>query len=225
MNYTAAIRQYIQDHPTDLFDVQYIQTNLYPLIDYRTILKIFDRLVAEGLIVKLDRGIFAPVSALPEGFYIDTYDPHDPSPAIEQLVLDYYTDDTNGIVLENAVYTNRLPSDKNKTVCSVKLTGADIVFDESAKKLVSLLNLIENHLKFPDYSLTDYAKTRDDLFAAVAPDYSEELLLEIVSTFHFQAGTVSNFFNLLDQADITHSILDAFMWRTQGKNYSDFSSV
>lgn len=225
MNYTAAIRQYVKDHPEDLIDVQYIQANIYPLIEYRTLLKIFNRLITEGMIVKLDRGIFVPVSMLPEDFDSNTYSSQNPSPTVKRLVLDYYTNNTNGVVLENVVYTNRLPSNKNKTVCTIKLTGVDIVFDEPARKLISLLNLIKNHSKFPDYSPIDYVKSRDELVAAIAPNYSEALLEEIVTALHFQAGTVSTFFRLLDQRNITHSDIMEFMDHTLGKPHLDLSGI
>lgn len=196
MNHTAAIRQYIAEHQDELFDASYVRTQHFPLVEIKTFLKILDRLEVEGLIKKISHGVYAPVQLL-RGI------PDNPE-ALSTLVCDYYTSNHNGIDLGYVNYTNKLPTRKKKTVCGVTLTGADIVFDEPAIKIILLLELIENHRKIPDFSPEQYMLDRAKLVASLKILYSDALMREILRSIHYQFGTVSQFCQLLDDAGVSH---------------------
>ena len=197
MNHTAAIRQYIAEHQDELFDASYVRTQHFPLVEIKTFLKILDRLEAEGLIKKISHGVYAPVQLL--------YDiPNDPK-ALSILVYNYYTSNHNGIDLGYVNYTNKLPTGKKKTVCDVTLTGADIIFDEPAIKIVLLLELIENHRKKSDFSPEQYLLDRAKLASSLKDYYSDALMREILKSIHYQFGTVSQFCRLLDDAGVSHA--------------------
>ena len=203
MNHTAAIRQYIADHQDELFDAPYVRTQHFPLVENKTFLKILDRLEAEGLIKKISHGVYAPIQLL-QGV------PDNPE-ALSALVYKYYTSDYNGVNLGYVNYTNKLPTGKKKTVCDIILTGADIVFDEPARKIVLLLELIENHRKASDLPPEQYMLDRAKLVVSLKTLYSDALMREVLHSIHYQFGTVSQFCRLLDEAGIAHASAETLM--------------
>ena len=189
MTTTAAIRKYIQDHPSEIVDVAFLHRTLFPIVKPHTFFKTLARLRDEGLIKAVDHGVYAP-AALPDS-------------EIEGAIFDYYVADTNGALLGDALYyelkiidfapetkkayTNRLENGKKKRVLNLELTGANIVFDDTAKDLVTLLEMIEDH----DYAIgLDSAKYAKILEKLGENDYSDALIEEVCKAIPYKSSTL-----------------------------------
>lgn len=196
MTHTATVRQYVAEHQEELLEAGYVHIQYFPAIEIKTFLKILDRLEAEGLIKKISRGVYAPIRLLKDA-------PYNPE-TLTDLARGYYTSGTNGMAFGYVNYTNRLSVGKTKTVCGIILTGVDLTFDAPVKQIVLLLELLENHRKIPDYSLEQYYLDRTKLAHSLKGFYSDALIREILSSIHYQFGTISNFCRLLDEVDIPH---------------------
>ena len=191
MNQTDAIRKYITNSPETVIDVSYLHSRYFPLVDYRTFIKILKRLSIEGLIKQVDRGVYVLAEVSDEN--------------IEQAVFQYYMRDTNGMVIGDTLYsdlgistrkpemirayTNRLPNGKQKHVLSFELIGADVIFDEPARKLVTVLELMEHR---EDIDNLDYIKYIEIVNENITV-YSDDLADEITSAINYREHIVMSF--------------------------------
>lgn len=189
MNTTVAIRRYIKDHPDEVIDASFLHKTLFPLVEYHTFLKILSRLSNEGLIRAIGRGVRVPVN-------VD-------NGRVSALVRDYYSDHTNGMAIGAAlyydlgiivekpkvieVYTNRLDNGKRKCLLGHKLIGANVIFDDVAKKLITLLELIENQSSIVGIDNAKYAEVVNNLCKV---NYTEALLDEVTNAIPYRDSTI-----------------------------------
>ena len=185
MNYTAAVKQYCIDYAGTILDVAYVHEHFFPLINYRTFLKILKRLESDGIIIPIAKGVYS----------IGAVD-------IDIAILDFYTANFNGMIIGDKlfselglisqvsphvdIYTNRLPSSKSKNVKNYRLTGVDLVFDKTTVRLITLLELIENRSKLVNLNQIAYMNARHSF----AGSFPEETLEEVARAIPYQAGTI-----------------------------------
>ncbi|MBR3594648.1 hypothetical protein IKL45_00180 [Candidatus Saccharibacteria bacterium] len=190
MNTTEAIRRYVKDHPEEIVDAAFLHKTLFPIIKKQTYLKLFSRLAEEGTIKSVGRGVYAPASL--------------PDEKVDEAILDYYANHGNGMLYGDAlyfalglascpaettmIYTNRLENGKKKHVSSYELIGADIVFDDEAKDLITLLELIEDHAYAISLDSKKYAEIYNKLSRQ---DYSYELFEEIIKSIKYKDSTIT----------------------------------
>ena len=190
MNTTEAIRRYVKDHPEEIVDAAFLHKTLFPIIKKQTYLKLFSRLAEEGTIKSVGRGVYAPASL--------------PDEKVDEAILDYYANHGNGMLYGDAlyfalglascpaettmIYTNRLENGKKKHVSSYELIGADIVFDDEAKDLITLLELIEGHAYAISLDSKKYAEIYNKLSRQ---DYSYELFEEIIKSIKYKDSTIT----------------------------------
>lgn len=189
MNITTAIRRYIKDHPGEIIDASFLHKTLFPLVEYHTFLKILSRLSNEGLIRAIGRGVYIPANVN--------------NGQVSALVRDYYSDHTNGMTIGAAlyydlsiivekpkaieIYTNRLDNGKRKCLLGHKLIGANVIFDDVAKKLITLLELIENQSSIAGMDNDRYAEVVNNLRKA---SYTEALLGEVTNAIPYKDSTI-----------------------------------
>ena len=187
MNYTGALRKYCADHNGAIFDAAFVHEHYFPLIKYRTFIKILSRLEEDKILVKVDKGIYL-IAAEEKNF--------------DKAVYDFYVENCNGMVIgyklynelgitehiSNTIeiYTNRLPNGKQKNVRNYHLIGANLMFLEETKRLITLMELIEKHSKIIDLDVKNYAKVRK----SIAKIYSEEQVARITRAIPYQHGTI-----------------------------------
>lgn len=190
MNTTEAIRRYVKDHPEEIVDAAFLHKTLFPIIKKQTYLKLFSRLAEEGTIKSVGRGVYAPASL--------------PDEKVDEAILDYYVNHGNGMLYGDAlyfalglascpaettmIYTNRIENGKKKHVSSYELIGADIVFDDEAKDLITLLELIEDHAYAISLDSKKYAEIYNKLSRQ---DYSYELFEEIIKSIKYKDSTIT----------------------------------
>ena len=189
MNISSAIRQFILEHPDQIIDGNYLHRTLFPIVEYRTFLKIMSRLVNEGTIRTINRGVYAP-STLPDE-------------KIGKAIVSYYTNDAAGMIVGDAlyyeldlidkcptrteIYTNRVDSIKKKSVLNYELYGKDLIFDDDTKNLITLFELIENNSRTISYDATQYATIVNGICSR---SYSENLIKEITSVMKYRGSTI-----------------------------------
>ncbi|MBR3320164.1 hypothetical protein IKG20_02570 [Candidatus Saccharibacteria bacterium] len=205
MNHTAVIRQYIIGHPDEAIDASYIHAQYFSLVRYDSILKVFSRFVEDGTLKQISRGVYVPALVSDEEvysaivrFYVDSYNGMFIGETLySQLGLSDY--DSGKI----QVYTKRLPNGKTKNISNIKLIGADIVFDDAAKNLVSVLEAIEHSRDIVDIDYVKYVSVREELIT----DYSDMLFREITSAVKYQRSTFATFAEILDKLQIAHTCI------------------
>lgn len=190
MNTTEAIRRYVKDHPEEIVGAAFLHKTLFPIIKKQTYLKLFSRLAEEGTIKSVGRGVYAPASL--------------PDEKVDEAILDYYVNHGNGMLYGDAlyfalglascpaettkIYTNRLENGKKKRISSYELTGTNIIFDDEAKDLITLLELIENHA----YAISLNYKKYAELYGKLSrQDYSYKLFEEIIEAIKYKDSTIA----------------------------------
>ena len=58
MNYTKTIRQFCTMNPDSLFDVSYMATDYFPMVPYKTLLRILNRLEEEEVLIPVSKGVY-----------------------------------------------------------------------------------------------------------------------------------------------------------------------
>ena len=190
MNTTEGIRRYINDHQNQIVDAAFLHKTLFPIVDKHTFLKILSRLSNEGVIKSVDRGVYAPIGL--------------PDDKIPEAIVEYYIGETNGILCGDALYnelglsdqipptiklyTNRLDTHKKKHVLNYELIGADLIFDDLAKDLVTFLELIENYKYLIALNANHYA----EIYSRLAnQSYPVSLFERIISVIKYQESTIT----------------------------------
>ncbi len=184
MNYTAAVKTYCNDHFGTILDASYVHEHFFPLIEYRTFLKILKRLESDGTLSLVDKGVYS----------IRADD-------IDAAILDFYVNNLDGMIVGNKlytelgitkhadnlvdVYTNKLPNGKSKHVKNYRLTGVNLFFDKETKRLITLLELIEKRNRIKGINLVAYSEARQK-FAGTFP----EDLIQTVKAIKYQPGTL-----------------------------------
>ena len=196
MSTTAAIRQYIKDHPDQIIDVAFLHKNFFPIVGKYTFLKTMTRIRDESLIKSVSHGVYAPATI--------------PEEKVPEAVLEYYAGHTHGMPHGDAlyhelglidqppkeikIYTNRLGNDKKRRVLNLELIGANVIFDEAAKDLVTLLELIEDR----DYAIAlNSVKYAEIIEKLQKKDYSLALLKEIRESINYRSNTFTALKKLL----------------------------
>ena len=191
MDYTASVRKYCNDHAGEILDVAYVHEQSFAVVVYRTFLKILKRLEEDGVITRIAKGVY--LISRNDGREND----------VDAAICDFYVGKIDGMIVgyklynelgvsdyddgHIEIYTNRLPSGKNKNIGKYHLTGANLFFTSEVKRVITLLELIENSNRIVNRSLLSYAGARQKL----AGSCSEELLQEITKTIPYQTGTLA----------------------------------
>ena len=146
MNYTKTIRQFCKQNKGELFDAGKMAEDYFSMIPYKTLLKILNRLQAEGLLTPFSKGVYQIISdnQMDQGEAIkNTYLYHG-----RGMYAGYQMYNELGITSYNdsfiEIYTNKIYS-KHKTIGNYKLTRVDVVyFDRVIQHIIQALELIEN---------------------------------------------------------------------------------
>lgn len=142
MNYTKLIREYCKNNSGAIFDVSKLKDTEFAEVQYKTLLKILNRLEEEGLLKPVSKGVY----------FIGE------KPVDEELIFDEYVDDGKGMFVgyqlfndveisnyvdcKIEIYTNNIKS-KQKSVGQYFLKKVDLEFDDDTIDLVALLEIID----------------------------------------------------------------------------------
>jgi len=86
--YTKMIKKFIDEHIGEIFDASYLYEKFFQLIPNKTYLKIIERLVDEGSLQRISKGVYLI------GEQKDGVDP----------ILEFYTSNYSGMIIGNRMY-------------------------------------------------------------------------------------------------------------------------
>lgn len=107
MNYTKVIREYCIQNEGIVFDVSFERKHHFDMVPYRTLMKILTRLVDEGILVSVAKGIYAVTKN--KDITLDE-------------VMKYYYTEGRGLLIGYDLYNKwELTEHKEKTNCYLNL--------------------------------------------------------------------------------------------------------
>lgn len=205
MNYTKLIREYCKNNSGSIFDVSKLKDAEFAEVPYKTLLKILNRLEAEGLL----SAIFKWVYFIGE------------KPVAEELIFDEYVDDGKGMFVgyqlfndvgisdyvdcKIEIYTNNIKA-KQKSVGRYLLKRADLEFDDDIVDLVALLEIIDVGYSIKGCDFMAYKKTVDILLQS----YSDSSFEKIVKAIRYKYSTIKQICELLEANSIGNNCVDIF---------------
>lgn len=196
MNYTKTLRAYCQQNKGKIFDTGKMAEDYFPMIPYKTMLRVMNRLEEEGLVTTVSKGVYYIV---------------DESQDIDSAILECYVNNGHGIVAGDAmlhelgvindepehidIYTNMI-SPNHKTIGKYHMTKADIHFGKDECNLIRLLEVIE---KGSGLNRMDPEKL-SDLLERGANSYIDWIFKAIVSHIDYGFATIVTLTEALQNA-------------------------
>jgi len=199
------VREYCKNNSGAIFDVSKLKDTEFAEVQYKTLLKILNRLEEEGLLSAVFKGVY----------FIGE------KPVDEELIFDEYVDDGKGMFvgyqLFNAVgisdyvdckieiYTNNIKS-KQKSVGQYFLKKVDLEFDDDTVDLVALLEIIDSGHSMKGCDFMAYKKTVDMLLKT----YSDSSFEKIIKAIRYEYSTIKQLSELLEANGIDNNCIDTF---------------
>lgn len=207
MNYTKTLREYCLCNPGSLFDVSILKDTHFPMIPYKTLLKILNRLEEEKIISKVSKGVYLIKDKLNHSF--------------DQIVMEDYVSGTNGMYVGYTmynkyeisdhkdefieVYTNKMHT-KHKNIENYKLTYVPVPFTVDVVNMIKTLELIQKGYRIIDVNNERYFQEMDLPLAA----YSDETFAIVNEAIKYNYSTICTLKNKLDKYGIPNKCLEIY---------------
>lgn len=179
--------KYVEEHDGFLFDAAYEHIRLFKLIPYKTYLKNIERLVNDGKMIRISKGIYA----IPDMF------------GNHESVISYYTDYHGGMVVgdkmykylelsdfeskQTIIYTKKITKQsKQLNELNVMLKYVDFYFSDKLIKIVQALECIENFNEIIDINGLKFVELLDE----AANQYDDFVFEDIIKVIKYQYSTV-----------------------------------
>ena len=201
MNYTKTLRNYCLQNPGKLFDVGFMAEKYFPMIPYKSYLKILNRLQDEKILTLVSKGVYL----IGEG-------------DVDEAIRRNYMDDCNGMTVgrqmlyEQGIVSQppevieirtRGISSKHKTVGKYRLTYTDLYFGEAEKNLIRILNIIEiAHTLSADEQVACAQFLKENL-----PGYNEFRLEDVLRAIRYSYATIITLDTMLTAAKIKNNVI------------------
>ena len=186
MNYTKTLRAYCLQNKGKIFDTGKMAEDYFPMIPYKTLLRVMNRLEQEKVVVTVSKGVY---------FICD--DAQD----IDAAIFDYYVNNGHGIVAGESlcyqlgiikeapknviIYTNMISSG-HKTVGKYQMTQANLYYGKSECDLIRLLELIETAPNINDMDTARFS----ELVEQGVDSYMDWIFKEIISHINYEFATI-----------------------------------
>ena len=205
MNYTKFVREYCKNNSGTFFDVSKLKDIEFAEVQYKTLLKILNRLEEEGVLSSVSKGVY----------FIGE------KPVDEELIFDEYVDDGKGMFVgyqlfndvgisdyvdrKIEIYTNNIKS-KQKSVGQYLLKRVDLEFDDDIVDLVALLEIIDTGYSMKGCDFMAYKKTVDMLLEL----YSDSSFEKIIKAIRYKYSTIKQLSEFLEANSIDNNCLNIF---------------
>ena len=205
MDYTKQVREYCKKHSNELIDISMVKKSVFSNIPYKTLLKIFNRLEKEGMVVSVSKGLYSSGNET----------------ASDQKLLAEYTDNGKGMVVGYAmfnnigltvyqddkieIYTNAITS-KQKNIGRFSLKKVDLEFTDGIIDLVSLLEILDVGFSMRGGDYLTYINAVEFLAKA----YTDENFRKVRNTIRYKYSTIMKLEELLKRLGIKNSCLTIY---------------
>lgn len=185
--YKKMLLKYVEEHEEFLFDAAYEHIRLFKVMPYKTYLKNIERLVDDGKMIRISKGIYA----IPN------------KSGNHESVISYYTGFSDGMVVgyamyndlelsdfestETVIYTNKITKQsKHLNEHNITLKYVDLYFSDKLIKIVQALQCIENYNEITDINGLKFVELLDE----AANQYDDFVFEDIVKVIKYQYSTV-----------------------------------
>lgn len=206
MNYTKTIRNYCLENKGRIFDVSYLKEHSFEMVPYKTLLKILNRLVEEGILSDISKGIYlinqegiTLEAAVFNQYIAENRGMYTGYALYNQLGISSYKSD----VIEIYTYLLSVP---HKTIGPFKLTRLNLHFSEQTTSLVALLECLENCGKIKDLEIDRLLNLTFE-----APKFYSDLNFSwITQDRKYKRATVNSLSEILKNLGVKNDCLGIF---------------
>ena len=205
MNYTKTIREYCLKNTGSLFDVSILKDTHFPMIPYKTLLKILNRLEEEKIIKKIAKGVYL----IDDGRLLGEIVFEEYLGGLSGMYVGYTMYNNDGISTYKddtvEIYTNRLHT-RHKKIDKYLFTYVGIPFTTEVRNLIRALELIQK-----GYTI----KERDDeaytlVMLSSLVHYSDLNFTMINDVIKYNYSTIAALSRKLQQCSIENKCLEIY---------------
>ena len=199
MNYTKQVREYCEQHNDTLIDISIVRDSVFKDIPYKTLLKIFNRLVNEGI------GLYCVGNKMVNNKkIISQY-----ASSGRGMIVGYRLFNSIGLTIFKddriEIYTNAIVR-KQKTIGDFLLKRVDLEFTDEIVDLISLLEILDVGFSIHGADVLSYKRTTELL----AQTYCDDNFKKVIKAIRYMYSTVLKLSELLARLNIENSCLDIY---------------
>lgn len=185
MTYTKQVREYCDKHGKGLIDISVVQNSVFSDIPYKTLLKIFNRLEKEEIVITVSKGVYSIGKKA-----ID-----------DRKILCEYADNGKGMIAGYAlfnklgltiyqdekivIYTNATTT-KKKNIGKFLLKKVDLEFTDDVIDLVTLLEILDIGFGMHGGDYITYKNTVELLAQA----YTDDSFQKVTRAIRYKYSTI-----------------------------------
>lgn len=190
MNYTKTIREYCLKNTGKIFNAQQIANDYFPMVQYKSFLKILNRLRDESILIPVSKGV---------------YQISDNTTSAEEAIIHEYASDSRGMIIGNRmykelgvsdydndeiteIYTRQIPAGSHRNIGNYSLYGVDIFFTAKMVSVIQMLEVIEHNTDIINKDPVQQAIVINNGIEA----YSPALFGIIVENIPYQYSTIAS---------------------------------
>lgn len=205
VNYTKQVREYCEQHNNTLIDISIVRDSVFKDIPYKTLLKIFNRLVNEGIVHTVSKGLYCVGNKMVNNKkIISQY-----ASSGRGMIVGYRLFNSIGLTIFKddriEIYTNAIVS-KQKTIGDFLLKRVDLEFTDEIVDLISLLEILDVGFSIHGADVLSYKRTTEML----AQTYCDDNFKKVIKAIRYMYSTVLKLSELLARLNIENSCLDIY---------------
>lgn len=190
-----------------IIDSEKVYNEMFNSLSKKSFYKVLSRMSESNELIRLSKGLY----------YIPKKTRFGLVSVNENNIIEYYANENVGIVVGYRMYnkymlttqiskkveifSNNL-NQENRNVLNVHISKVDIKFDEDTKKMIELLDVLENYHKIEDLNVTNLLI----YFKESIKHYNDKKMDVIIKEMKFKKSTLASLKNVLDYYCFTNNI-------------------
>lgn len=210
MSYSSLIMESVEKYPElKIIDAQKVYKEKFSAIPEQAFYQTVSRMAKSGEIIRIAKGIYCKPRISRFGTIIST----------ENNILEYYLgrNQNEGVVVGYRMYNkyglttqiskgvelySNIVLQEKRQIRNVLILKADLKYDAAAKRMIELLEVLENYKKIEDLNRSNLKE-----FIKISVEYYEEKILKkILKEIGYKKSTLASLKGVLDSFSIKNTI-------------------
>lgn len=210
MSYSSLIMESVEKYPElKIIDAQKVYKEKFSAIPEQAFYQTVSRMAKSGEIIRITKGIYCKPRISRFGTIIST----------ENNILEYYLgrNQNEGVVVGYRMYNkyglttqiskgvelySNIVLQEKRQIRNVLILKADLKYDAAAKRMIELLEVLENYKKIEDLNRSNLKE-----FIKISVEYYEEKILKkILKEIGYKKSTLASLKSVLDSFSIKNTI-------------------
>lgn len=206
MTYTKRVREYCKNHRGTLIDVSKVKDEEFSDIQYKTLLKILNRLEEENIVHTVSKGVYS-IGELKSGNQPNVLKQYtaDGKEMIVGYMLYHKIGITNYHSPVTEIYTNAMKS-AHKNIENYHLTRVDLTFTDDVIEMVALLEVLKRMYNIIDCNIFKI----EDAIKLLLPIYSDSLFRKVISEIKYPFSVAYNLNKRLQENNIQNNCVNVY---------------